>query len=172
MAKPKTASGKKPRKKKAVAKKNGRPPIKTVKVREVLVSAFERGVKDWNTAAHIAGISPRTLREWRENEPDLSAALDKARAMPALLACTRMIEAVDRGDWKAVEKVVDANCPEYRAGPSVAVQVNNTLNEGPPVPKDDSDLHAYAQNLWEVASSLAQPAPKTNGQVGTNGKDE
>jgi Bacteriophage Sf6, terminase small subunit-like len=56
----------------------GRPTKRTPEAEATIRKALGMG-HDWKTASALAGVSDRTVRSWRDQDPEFSAALDQAR---------------------------------------------------------------------------------------------
>lgn len=106
-----------------------RPTSLTPETHMSLVRAIKTGITR-KAAAHIAGISDRTLRAWCERgatdeEPFASFAQDLLEAEASVeqaMTATVMRAAVKEGDWKAAQFWLERRSPEWR--PKSGVDVN------------------------------------------------
>lgn len=63
-------------------------------------------------AARSAGISPRTLRRWRDRYPDFDRKVQRAKAEAGERALGVIQEAADKGDWRAASWWLEKRFPE------------------------------------------------------------
>jgi hypothetical protein len=126
----------------------------TVGAKLAVIQALENGVL-LKTAAGAAGISERTLREWRETDAAFAAECEKAvdRFIQANLELIQA--AAKRGDWKAAQWMLGkhpkskADYAEEKAGGN-----GNTVNIVLSIPKP-----GQAIELIEVIDTQAEPPP-------------
>lgn len=97
-----------------------------------IVESLEMGLSD-PKAAELAGISPDTLRRWKEDDPPLRARLDIARRTNIMKRMSRMDAAAERGDWKSDAWYMErspltrdefGNVAAGKSGPTVNIQLN------------------------------------------------
>ena len=131
---------------------NGRPTLQTPEIIDRVRNALRVGL-DWKTAAMCAGISERTLRGWREDDPELSAALNEAKASAVVGVAAHLMKRIQGGDTAAIRFFLSTRTHEFKEGPSVAVQVNQQAVVGPPIPSD-RDLGSFVQQFGEIAARL------------------
>ena len=110
---------------------------------------------DWNTAARCAGITDRVLRNWREEDPELSSALEEAKANAVVTVAAHLMKRIRDGDVGAMKFFLSMRSEEFRdRGNAVNVAVNQTTQiaaqVGPPAP-NDGDLGEWIQKLGDVA---------------------
>ena len=109
-------------------KKLGRPTKLTPATVNVLCACVGDGLT-YKSACGAAGISTESLRNWREEYPELATKLEKARET-ARATALREIKAAGAKDWRAHAEWLRLTFPEdYRAPrevPIAAVQINQT----------------------------------------------
>lgn len=118
-----------------------RPTKLTPEVQARLVAGIRHGLID-ETAATVAGVTPRTLRGWlargalpgRANAPHraLLAAVEGARAACEGDEVARILLASQRGSWRATAWLLERRYPERWGPPS--------RDLGPPDPDDYDPL--------------------------------
>ena len=72
-----------------------------------ILEAVATGVPDY-VAAQAAGVTPKTLVEWKNKDPGLVTELIRARSMSASTCVQRIFAAGDR-DWKADAYLLERN---------------------------------------------------------------
>lgn len=119
--------------------KTGRPTVRTPEMIATIERALENGM-GYKWAAQLAGVTDRTLREWRRADPDLSSALASADARGAKAAWFCIAGAANAGDWKAAAFMVDH---KYSA---------------PPEP-DEEAIDTLARRLQQIAREMDDSIP-------------
>ena len=86
------------------------------------------------TAARLQSIRPETIREWSDTRPVAWRAIERARAAGENLCIQKIANA---SDWKAADRLLTLQRPEYREGGaqggSNGPQINVVINV--PVPR-------------------------------------
>lgn len=86
--------------------RTGRPTVRTPDMIETIKRALENGM-GYKWAAKLVGISERTLRDWRRDDHELSAALSIADADGAKSAWFCITNSARNGDWKAAAFMIE-----------------------------------------------------------------
>lgn len=81
--------------------------------REIILEARRRGA-GYVLAAKAAGISEKTLIRWRADDPEFAEQIDKEHATMLVDQHGYIVDAGQRGDWKASAHIL-AHSPETRA---------------------------------------------------------
>jgi hypothetical protein len=77
----------------------GRPTVRT----DAMIETIRRALRDgcgYKIAAYYAGVPEQTLRRWRQEDPDLSIALQMAHVRTARISMRTWAKAA-KTDWKA-----------------------------------------------------------------------
>ncbi len=115
---------------KSVLKTAGRPTKYSPTVVQTLCDCVKDGLS-FKAACKAACISQETFRLWREDQPELVEAIEKAREIGRREAL-RSIRAAGEKDWRAHAEWLRLSFPEdYRARPdhiTQAVQLNQTTH--------------------------------------------
>ena len=90
----------------------GRPTKKTPTVLETLLKALREGVPE-KSAARIAGISPRTLQNWKSEDEEFAESVAGARDDPDNLARRTLVESMQNGDVETAKFWVSRRCEEF-----------------------------------------------------------
>lgn len=125
-------------------------PLRTPELIEAVLNELRDGAT-LRLAAINAGISPRTLRDWRQKDPELSATLAAADAGVGAGCWKALYRAAKDGDVKAAtyiiehrfkssedvdeDAMVDHAARLYRLGQQMRGSVPSDPSEGPPPPK-------------------------------------
>ena len=82
----------------------------------IVIAQIARGAS-YRLAAACVGVADRTLRDWRAKDSDFAAACDAAKACLMVDQVNNIVEAGNRGDWRASAWLVersDATRADYR----------------------------------------------------------
>ena len=85
-------------------------PTKLTDARVERILAALRAGNYLETAAHLAGVSPSTLHEWRKRFPEFSEAVEKARA-EAEAANVAVIREATTSHWQAAAWWLERSFP-------------------------------------------------------------
>jgi transposase len=88
-----------------------RPTKLTTEVLATLCECVGLGMT-YEQSAEVAGIGERTLREWRERKPAVSAALKKAELDGMRRRLQRIERAAEEGAWQADMTWLERKYPE------------------------------------------------------------
>jgi hypothetical protein len=91
--------------------KRGRPSKLTPDVRKKILDATLTGASLTDVAAY-AGISTKSLKRYREQDPAFKAEFEQAEATAAVGFCLTIKRASDRGEWKAAAWWLERRRPE------------------------------------------------------------
>lgn len=80
-------------------------PLRSPELIERVLDGIRRG-SPIGIAATNAGVSPRTLREWRQKDPELSAILAAADAGTGVVCWEAQFTAAKLGDVKAQQFII------------------------------------------------------------------
>jgi len=133
-------------------KKNGRPTVRTPELIERVKQALSLGL-DWGTAAKCAGVGERTLRRWRDEDPELSAELDEAKANAVQRAAFALWKRIAAGDTAAIRFFLMTRSEEFKDKAGVAVNVDNrkVVLGGPQLP-EGAELKDFVRQLIDASA--------------------
>jgi len=76
-----------------------------------IIQAIDLGAT-YELAAHYAGISYETFRDWRENKPAFSAAVKEAEGRAAVKWLAKIEQAASEGNWTAAAWKLERRYPQ------------------------------------------------------------
>lgn len=100
-----------------------RPTKKTPEALEKIIQIMGVG-GTWNMAAAAGGISPDTLKRWRDKDPAFASRIARARDDGTQKLADRIRQEAESGDWRAASWLLERIAPDQYGRRAIVVGSN------------------------------------------------
>ena len=140
------------KKKSIIARKPGRPTVKTPEMAERLCEIIGRGIP-FSHACPLAGISISAASEWRATDEDFATQLKLSESQFIAAHLDRIAKAAIKGSWTASAWMLERCHPEHFGRNRLEVQHhqhnNVAIQNNYVVPKEILDEIAISRTRYE-----------------------
>ena len=117
------------------APKIGRPSKLTPETREGAIQLAGLGIGE-RTIASFVGVDHSTLTRWKQRDPEFALELRQARAACVAGVHSKLLEAVRRGNVRAIELFLRLRTPEQFRDARAVMEGKREEAQAPPAPPE------------------------------------
>jgi hypothetical protein len=111
---------------------------------EVIFNVLRLGL-DWKSAAQVAGVTERTVRNWRAEDEAFSLGCEKAKGEGKMRVAARLVNAINNGNVTAMIFWLKTRTLEFR---------EQTI-----VDATDDEVRSLAHRLRAVGQQMSETVP-------------